>query len=379
MSRDLTAAIRRVSDFPDLEDAWRALEEYAERNIFLSWGWAAASIETSGADLYVIDVREGENVVALGLLSPMVERRHGFVCARQLRLNETGPAHGATLFAEGNGLLTAKERQAEAWAAALTALRKSSAPRWNEVIASGAAPALEAQAREAGFAIHRRAEHPSAVVDLAAVRGSDENALATYLASLSANTRSQINRAIKLYEERGPLSLTRAASVEQAQGFLEEIAKLHEAKWRARHEFNPAKQTYVFDFHRRLIARFFDNGGVELVRVSAADAPLAWIYNLIDGDRVLFYVGGFTMETDNRLKPGLVAHALLIASHLEGGKGSYDFLAGGDRYKFSLGQPGPDSVEFAMQKMTPALQLERGLRGLKRRFTPDKEKGSTSI
>lgn len=365
MPRDLTAAIRRVSDFPDLEDAWRALERRTKRNIFLSWDWAAASIKTSCTDLFVIDVREGESAVALGLLTPMVERRHGFVHARQLRLNETGPAHGATLFAESNGLLAAKEREAEVWTAALTALHEASVPRWDEVIVSGATPALEAQARETGLAIHRRAEHPSAAVDLAAVRGSGERALQAYLASLSANTRSQINRAIKLYEERGALSLTRASTASEAVNFLDEIAKLHEAKWRAKDEFNPAKQDHVFAFHRRLIARLFDKSGVELVRLSTGDAPLAWIYNLIDGDRVLFYMGGFTTETDNRLKPGLVAHALLIASHLEGGKGSYDFLAGGDRYKFSLGEAGPDSVEFAVQKMTPALRIESALRSFK--------------
>lgn len=368
MSRNLTAAIRRVSDFPDLEDVWRALEQRAAPNIFLSWDWAATSIETSGADLYVIDVRDGDSVVALGLLSAMVERRHRFVRARQLRLNETGPAHGATLFAEGNGLLAVKGSEAEAWAAALAALRKGNAPQWDEIIVSGAAPMLETQAIDTGIAVHRRAEHPSALVDLSRLRNEDRDALQAYLSSLSANTRSQINRAIKLYEERGPLLLTRAASGEQAQEFLEEIANLHEAKWRAKGEINSAKQEYVFAFHRRLIARLFGKGGVELARLSAGDAPFAWIYNFIDGERVLFYMGGFATETDNRLKPGLVAHALLIASHLEGGKGTYDFLAGGDRYKFSLGKAGPDTVEFAVQKIALALQLERALRRVKRIF-----------
>ncbi|MHA7872453.1 MAG: GNAT family N-acetyltransferase, partial [Hyphococcus sp.] len=300
------------------------------------------------------------------LAAPFVERRHGFVRARQLRLNEAGPAVSATLFAENNGLLTAKGCETGAWRAALSALQASGAPVWDEVIVPCAYTALETETQKAGYIIHRRAQYPSAHVDLDGLRAGGACDLDGYLSTLSANTRRQINRAIALYKERGALVLARAASLEEALAWFEDVVRLHTVKWRARGIDQPAKTAYLRQFHRAFIKRAFAKGRVEMARVSAGAAPIAWIYNFLEGDRVLFNMAGLCVEDDNRLKPGLVAHALLIADHLQAGKAVYDFLAGGDRYKFSLGQSGPDYVEFAVQQSRLSLNLERALRRVKR-------------
>jgi CelD/BcsL family acetyltransferase involved in cellulose biosynthesis len=55
---------------------------------------------------------------------------------------------------------------------------------------------------------------------------------------------------------------------------------------------------------------------------------------------VSFYQSAFVYESDNRLKPGLLTHALAIQALLDGGYGRYDLLAAdgpdGSRYKASL-------------------------------------------
>jgi CelD/BcsL family acetyltransferase involved in cellulose biosynthesis len=110
-------------------------------------------------------------------------------------------------------------------------------------------------------------------------------------------------------------------------------------------------------------------GAVELVRASAGGEPIGYLYNLLHRDRVLYYFSGFRYEADNRLKPGLVTHALCIERHLAGGMQAYDFMAGGERYKSNLGQPGPRLVSVVVERPRLALRLADGLRRLKRMAT----------
>ena len=71
---------------------------------------------------------------------------------------------------------------------------------------------------------------------------------------------------------------------------------------------------------------------------------------------VAFYQSGFRYEADNRLKPGLVTHALVIQACLDRGLDVYDFLASevaGSRYKQSLAT---DNAKLAC----PNAKLQRG-------------------
>ncbi|NJO39066.1 MAG: GNAT family N-acetyltransferase [Rhizobiales bacterium] len=128
-------------------------------------------------------------------------------------------------------------------------------------------------------------------------------------------------------------------------------------------------------FHRRLIRAAQPSGALELVRVSAAGEPIGYLYNFLDRGRVSYYLSGFRFEQDNRLKPGLVSHALCIQRHLERGMDVYDFMAGGQRYKLELGQPGPEIVSLAVQRPNWMLAAERPLRRLKQALCEIRQRG----
>lgn len=368
LSSAITATIELLGDIDTLENAWRSLEARADASFFLSWDWAATAIGMAQGDLLVARVTDADGVIALGLLSPMRETRHGVMRVPQLRLNEDGPHTNATLVAEGNGLLAARGMETLAWEAFLSALDGPGAPAWDEVIVSNAFTALEEKTRGPEWRVHRRAERGSAYVDLAALREKGIETAADYAATLGKSTRSQLIRSLKLYEARGNLTVDRAQTPAEADAYIGDMATLYSAKWRARGVDDSAKSDYLWEFHRKLINRLLGKGGVELARLSAGGAPFAFVYNFIHRDDVLFDMGGFVVEDDNRLKPGLTAHALLIVDHVRAGRARYDFLAGDDRYKFNLGQRGADYVDFAIQRRAPMLQLESALRAVKRRL-----------
>ena len=368
------ATIRPVREVGSLEEKWRALEQRVQPSFFLGWDWAATAIETSDDHLLVVEVLSGSEIVGLGLLAPMIEKRHGFLSVRQLRLNEVGRDSAHTVPIEFNSLLAEPEHQSACWNALLLALNQAEAPKWDEIVVTNALDSVEEGLSHKGLAIHRRAEMGSGIVDLEKLRSEGVNSYSGYVAMLGKSTRQQLNRSIKLYEARGPLTIDTAATLEDAENYLQEIINQHNAKWGALGKESQAVSDHNIDFQRRLIKRMIGQGGVELVRISAGDEAFAWVYNYIEAKRALYIMGGFKVEDDQRLKPGLVAHAVLIASHINAGRDVYDFLAGDGRYKLNLGQAGPAFTSFSIQRPSLALRVEKALRKLKQRLATGAKK-----
>ena len=366
----LSVRFERADRVVDLERRWHALESLTDCSWFQRWPWITTALAAPGETPWLFSVDEGDMPVALGLLWPMTERRHRVLQVRQLRLNETGPDPQAAVPGEYQTLLARRGREVDAWAALLRALQAPGAPVWDELVVTNAPESLELTVRNLHPRVHRRAESGSGFVDLARLRSAGVTTLDGYLATLGKSTRAQIQRSMRLYAQRGPVRLERAATPADAARGFDELTARHTDKWRARGRPGFNDFPVLRDFHHRLIATECATGGVELLRLWAGDTPFAWLYNLIDGQRVLFNAGGFEPEADKHLKPGLVAHALAIASHLQAGRDAYDFLAGDDRYKTNLGQAGPRFVSFAVQRDTPALRLESALRTVKHRLFP---------
>ncbi|MDX6750982.1 GNAT family N-acetyltransferase [Geminicoccaceae bacterium 1502E] len=350
-----------------LEPEWTALEERAGASFFLSWHWIGCWLRSQAPEVVLLRVRLGERTVGLGLLCWREERRHGVLRVPTLHLNATGDELLDVLTIEYNDMLAEEGLRDQVRSAALGwlrgARRVAGRPFWALQVRGTTEP-VRVAGEAAGFRARLHAKAPSAAVDLAAVRASGRS----YLQHVSGNTRSQIRRAARLYEMRGKLRLETARDTAEALAFLEAAGELHQARWQARGRPGAyASPTYVA-FHRSLVAAAHPAGAVELLRVRAGDETVGYLYNFVWRGRVYFYLCGFRYEEDNRLKPGLVSHWLCIERHLAGGAELYDFMAGDNRYKTSLGTPGPDIVTAIMEKPHPALRAENLLRRLRARL-----------
>jgi CelD/BcsL family acetyltransferase involved in cellulose biosynthesis len=142
------------------------------------------------------------------------------------------------------------------------------------------------------------------------------------------------------------------------------MAELYQRQWQARGEPGGFAFPFFARFQRRLVEECVPRGTAELVRVSAGEQPIGYVYNLILRGHVLAFVTGLRTEEDARLKPGLVSHALCIQRHAESGAWLYDFMAGDYRYKASLGQPGPELTYLLLQRPTPMIRMEQAARSM---------------
>lgn len=332
---------------------WAPLYETScNRSIFLSNAWLQCWLEVYGDDFEGFWVRwetDGGVVGGCLLLTRTIFR--ACIPFRTLYLNATGEARERTPLAEFNAVLHLSGFDA-AVAADLACLLAEM--RWDRLLVSGyedagilgnLVPRLPAASVE-----HER--KPAPFVDLAAVDG------ASFESSLGSNTRSQVHRSKRLYEQRsGAVRIERASSLEQAMQYFGELTQLSNARWQEKGETGSFSSPAVLDFHRRLLACLWPRQSIDLLCVRAGDAVLGYLYNFTDGGKVYFFQSGFAYAADARLKPGLLTHCFAIGHYAARGFKEYDFLAGDARYKRSLARRHRDLIWTVVYRDRPLIRL----------------------
>jgi len=360
-----------LEPFPGLEAMrswWTELEARADGGFYLSWHWIGAMLAESAIQPQVLTARVGGRLVGLGLLHAAVQRRHrGLLRSRTLFLNETGDRVRDAPYIEHNGFLVDRAPGA-ALEERMVVFLAASLADWDEIRFGGVPGRYRQFAQATGLPLRLVAANGTARIDLAALRASGQS----YLDQLSANTRHQIRRSVRGYEAQGPLAIDAAATADEANDFLDELARLHQAYWIGRGRPGAFAHPHMARFHRRIIAAALLRGAVELLRVRAGAATIGYLYNFIHRGWVGAYCSGFAYTEDAKLKPGYVAYKLAVERHLAAGNRVFDFLAGDNRYKTSLGKADQPLFHFDLQRPRLKLRVEAALGDLRRRLGGNK-------
>ena len=202
---------------------------------------------------------------------------------------------------------------------------------------------------------------PFVDLDMVRTRGGD------YLSLLSANTRSQVSRSRKLYEQQiGPVGLEVAQDVRQAMDIYHELVALHEITWKGKDRRGAFSSKYLFRFHSQLIKNRFEFGEIQLARVKCGEkTTIGCLYNFVYKNHVYFYQNGIDYLPDKRMKPGLLLHAEAIKYNAAAGHKTYDFLCGDTRYKMSLSTHHNQLVWARLQKPLLKFKIENAARTVK--------------
>ena len=196
-----------------------------------------------------------------------------------------------------------------------------------------------------------------------------------YLATLSPNTRYQVKRSMRFFENRsGSCVIERAQDADQAETWFAQLQELHVTRWTAKGEESTFVTRAARAFHGILISRCLaaDDGeglAVDVLRVRSGSDTIALLYNLRYRGIVSFYQAGLRFESDNNCRPGLVAHALAIQYYVDTGAREYDFLAGESeptRYKRSLAKDTRTLIWAELTVPTRRMMLIVGARRLRR-------------
>jgi CelD/BcsL family acetyltransferase involved in cellulose biosynthesis len=334
----IVAQITALPPLSQLEPMWHALEVRAKPSFFLSWHWIGSWLSESGAKPALFVARRNQIIVGLAVIG-MDCPRLGPLRVPRIHLNQAGVSDLDCVYIEYNDLLVDPTNENATRAAYLGALSKWRAGdagwvHWQEMRWVASPIAAEHMPVNPKLLMEKTKTSISPYVDLDAARknGNDLCAL------LSSNTRSQIRRAIRLYQAMGELRIDRASTRREALAWLERLRCLHQARWSSRGDAGAFARPFLERFLRRIVEQGFDNGVVDILRVSAGRYDLGYLYNFVYRNRVSNYQSGFRFGPDGRHKPGLVAHTLAV-QHYSSGESRlrlYSFLAGSSQYKRSL-------------------------------------------
>ncbi|MGH7047011.1 MAG: GNAT family N-acetyltransferase [Stellaceae bacterium] len=352
-----------------LEDEWRALEAVACPSFFSSWVWIGTWLAALPAPRrpMLLRGRSGGETIALALVGRTVtHRRHGLVRSRGLYLNETGDPHCDVMTVEHNDVLTRVDHEP----ALLDALLGwfAAARGADELHFAGSLRRLPATA----LAEHRLLCRTSAVASYSVALDRLAESDGRLDPVLSANARQQLRRAFRRFEVLGPLSLREATSEAEAQDWFTGLKALHCASWARRGGVHSFSRPFFEPFHRRLIARGFTAGAIQLIETRAGDRVIGYLYNFRHRGRVYAYQSGFA-DADPRERPGVVSHALAIRHAARAGLRIYDFMAGHNRLKASFATDCEPMLWQVVQQPRLAFRLEHLARRVKAHIAAPKK------
>lgn len=316
-----------------LEHEWRTLEAAGGPSFFTSWQWIGTLLDTvppTSRPRLLRGCAHGETVALALLGANESRRRHGIVRSRGLHLNETGDARFDSLTIEHNGILSAAGFEAVIWDD-LLGWFAGVCGEADELYVGGSQLRLPEGSVEGRGLRRSETALPSYSMDLSLLEESGGELYPV----LSANARQQLRRALRHFEEFGPLHLRQAETQAEALGFFASMKGLHCASWEHRGKPHSFTGAFFEPFHRRLIERSFAEGGIQLLRASAGERIIGYLYNFRLGNRIYAYQSGFD-DGDRRERPGIVTHALAVRHAFQTGARVYDFMAGHNRLKESF-------------------------------------------
>lgn len=343
-----------------IADEWLKLEKLSSKSFFTSWKWIGCWLKMVNYDTNLITVYEHNQVVGMAFFSIHKENRT-FYSTNQLWINRTGKQNFDQIWSEYNDILCPRGRE---WSIRTVVLDYLTAeyPFVDEFVLGVSRQEISETPCSTNLFPRTIWETKSYSTTLKPEFGCLDN----YLATLSKNTRHQIRRSIKLLNKKGDVKLKRADSLEEALRMLSDAGKLHRLRWKGgKSGFNNSR---FRDFHHELIKRNFSSGCIDILSLSVNGTPACFLYNFIHHGYVYFYLSGIKYEDDNKLKPGLVAHALAISLYAGEGKTTYDFMGGRGQYKASLCSNEETLLITSFQRKRPLLLLKRWIDESRSRF-----------
>jgi CelD/BcsL family acetyltransferase involved in cellulose biosynthesis len=189
--------------------------------------------------------------------------------------------------------------------------------------------------------------------------------------TLMGRAGAQLRQSFKRYEEVfGPLTLEQAQDEATRQHYLDELARLHNALWRERGERGAFDCATFTTFHQTLVSQLGAHSRITLLRATAGTHVLGYLYAFNDHGCVYVYQSGFCYESDTKLRPGLVTHALAVTHCRDQGLREYNLMAGESQYKRALAKQRRDVSWVTLYRDTLASRLFIALRDAKRKFKP---------
>ncbi len=353
---EITFDIEPLPPLEDLGATWSRLDAAGTHSFFLTWTWVGTLLRClpSQPRTMLLRGKQANDTVALATLTLKRVGMAG-LSLTQGWLNGTGDPAYDCITIEHNGFASARVRAGDLWTS-LAEWFSNGVTTADEAVLIAADPEntlcsnahVNVDRRDTGFR--------TPLTNFTSLDG--------FMSSLSRNSRQKLRRSIREYEREGPISIQVARDTKTALEFFSQMRTLHIRSWTRRGKRHAFKNPFFETFHRSLIRIGVESGTVDLLRVSAGDRVVGYLYNFLRNGTVSSYQSGFD-DADRRLRPGYVCHAFAIAHYAAAGMSEYDFLAGANALKESYGAEKYELYWGRIRGRRVAVQIEGMMRNIR--------------
>lgn len=150
-----------------------------------------------------------------------------------------------------------------------------------------------------------------------------------YLATFNRHERHEIRRKMRKNDETGTVFISNEINKDNIQDFFKMMSDSDKNKMKFLTEDTK-------NFFTDLITGFGGGNLISLNLLKYNDRNIAGLITINWKDEILLYNSGFDMQFAY-LSPGLILNILVIKRSIEEGRKKFDFLRGGEKYKYGLG------------------------------------------
>jgi len=192
----------------------------------------------------------------------------------------------------------------------------------------------------------RSAGMPCPVLDLRHGRGDGEA-----LVCVPARMRRKHRMAWHRLRRHGGATLLRLHD-RDLDWWLDELQRLHAARWRTRGEPGVLADPRLSGFHAEAMRRLAVAGLLRLHALQIGEAIAGIYYGFGDGRRSYAYLGGFDPSFAS-FSPGTVLLGAAISEGITEGAKEFHFLRGGEPYKYGWGAQDRWNVRLLIRRHPP--------------------------
>lgn len=314
---------RDPAAFQALQKDWTALVPASMTNVpFLTWEWQSVWWKHFGAgNLALISLRDEAG--ALVGVAPLCQAG-----------DESGSALcwvGCVDVSDYLDVLARAEHRSALYGAILDFALSAEVPVWKSLDlcnipeASPTHIELAELARQRGLYARASVQEVCPVIPL-------PSTFEEYLAQVDRKQRHEIRRKISRAHREGQMRLDfRADGLDDA---VSTFITLHSKSAMDKRDFmNEQMQAFFRDMARA----FQERNWLQLVTLYMDERPAASMFNFDYNGSIMVYNSGYDPEEHAWLSPGIVLLAECIAHAIELGRSTFDFLRGGEDYKYRFG------------------------------------------
>jgi CelD/BcsL family acetyltransferase involved in cellulose biosynthesis len=314
--------------FNRLAAVWNPLLVESESNtLSLTHEWLSVWWEVfrEERELYILMVRDGEELIGLAPLLRRVIRHYGVLPYRRLEFLASGEDEADEICSEYLDFILRRGREREALEHIFEFLNAHAA-EWDELLLSNICadspnlPLLERICEASGTKSSILRSSKSSYLPLA---GSFES----FLATLSQKFRGKVRRERRVAEKNeGHLRII--DSLDEFEKNFEVFIRLHQAGWMKRGQPGVFASERFTRFHREVAPKLLQNGWLRLYIYFLKDKPVSALYTFAYAGKLYSYQNGLNTDSEPLHSPGTVILSYIIEDAMILGFREFDFLQG---------------------------------------------------